>query len=335
MDRLAKFRALLGADHVLETRAQQAKYLVDERQLYQGEALAVVRPPHRDSVAAVMQLADQAELAVVPQGGNTGYCGGATPDDGQQQIVLSLERLNRIIECDERGAAITVEAGVVLAAVQQAAAASGLLFPLAMGSQGSCQIGGNISTNAGGLAVLRYGTMRDLVLGLEAVLPNGDVISDLNGLRKDNTGYDLKQLFIGAEGTLGVVTAACLKLFPQPRRYVTALFVIKQLSDAATILAQMRQTVGDNVTSCEYLAGAAVRMTIETMTELTLPLSFDHDHYLLVEWTDNAIDADADAGATSAASALEAVAVIDAVVAQSDTQRQQLWTFRENLPAAA
>ena len=209
-----------------------AGMLVDERRLYRGAALGVVRPASTAEVAAVIRICREARLAVVPQGGNTGYCGGATPFDSQREILLSLSRLNRIREVDELGFTLTAEAGVVLASAQAAASERGLLFPLSMGSEGSAQIGGALSTNAGGLAVLRYGTARELVLGLEVVLPSGEVLADLGGLRKDNTGYDLKALFLGAEGTLGVITAAVLKLFPEPRARETAWLAVSSVTAA-------------------------------------------------------------------------------------------------------
>ena len=213
---LARLRESLGEDAVLTADSALERYLIDERRLYHGRAAAVLRPRTTEEVAMAVRVCAEARIAMVPQGGNTGYCGGATPDESGREVVISLERLRQIRALDAQGFTLTAEAGVTLAELQTAAAAGRRLFPLSMGSEGSCQLGGVLSTNAGGLAVLRYGTARELVLGLEVVLPDGQIWDGLSALRKDNTGYDLKQWFLGAEGTLGIITAAVLKLFPQP-----------------------------------------------------------------------------------------------------------------------
>ena len=218
-----RLRGLLGADSVLTDPADCAPFLVDHLGRCRGRALAVVQPHSVAQIAQLLALCDAERIGVVPHGGNTSYCGGAIPDESGGQLVLSLRRLNRIRSLDADNYSLTAEAGCVLAQVQAAAEAAERFFPLSIGSQGSCQIGGNLSTNAGGVNVLRYGMTRDLVLGLEVVLPGGRVLDGLTTLRKDNTGYDIKSLFLGAEGTLGVITAASLKLFPQIRVRATAL----------------------------------------------------------------------------------------------------------------
>ena len=223
---------------------EMAPYLVEPRGRYRGRAALVVRPARTDEVAAVVKLCAGAGIGVVPQGGNTGLVGGAVPHEHGEEIVLSLARMNAVRAVDAVNDAITVEAGCVLADVQAAAAAADRLFPLSLAAEGSCQIGGNLSTNAGGTAVLRYGTARDLVLGLEVVLPDGAVWDGLTGLRKDNTGYDLKQLFIGAEGTLGVITAAVLKLFPRPRDVQTAFVAAPDAGAAVELFLRARAAVG-------------------------------------------------------------------------------------------
>ena len=219
---LQRLHAVLGDAGLLRDPQRMAPYLSDWRNAYRGKAAAVLRPASTDEVAAAVRLCQQAGVALVPQGGNTGLCGGSIPDASGGQLVLSLTRMQRIRELDVHNDTVTVEAGVILARLQQAAAEAGRLFPLSLGAEGSCTVGGNLATNAGGTAVLRYGNMRELTLGLEVVLPDGQIWNGLRGLRKDNTGYDLKQLFIGAEGTLGIITAAVLKLYPAIRRRATA-----------------------------------------------------------------------------------------------------------------
>ena len=228
---LERIATIVGPQGVVAA-ADARGMLGDERGLYSGAAALIVRPASTAECAAVVRTCFETGLCVVPQGGNTGYCGGATPFDAERHVLLSTTRLNRIREVDTVGFTLTAEAGVVLATAQAAAREQGLLLPLSMGSEGSAQIGGNLSTNAGGLAVLRYGTARELVLGLEVVLPDGTVLSELKGLRKDNTGYDLKQLFVGAEGTLGVITAAVLKLFSEPCSRQTAWLAVASLVSA-------------------------------------------------------------------------------------------------------
>ncbi|MGH8313038.1 MAG: FAD-binding oxidoreductase, partial [Gammaproteobacteria bacterium] len=231
MNRLDALRATVGAAQVL-TGADAHVYAVDWRERYSGTPLAVVRPATTEEIAAVVRLCAQARIPVVPQGGNTGLCGGATPDDSGRAVILSLQRLNRIRGIDTDNDTLEVEAGCVLQSVQQAARDAGRLFPLSLAAEGSCTIGGNLATNAGGTQVLRYGNMRELTLGLEVVTAQGDVWHGLRALRKDNTGYDVRDLFIGSEGTLGVITAATLKLFPLPVAQCTALLALDSIENA-------------------------------------------------------------------------------------------------------
>src|SRR5271156_6268000 len=259
---LSELKAAVGAGSWLESPDDVAPYLSDFRRLYRGATALVLLPRNVDEVARILRICNREEVAVVPHGGNTGYCGGATPDETGAQIVLSLRRLNRVRQVDAADYSMVVEAGCTLAEVHAAAHDADRLFPLSLGSEGTAQIGGNLSTNAGGTAVLRYGMMRDLVLGLEVVLADGRVLSALKSLRKDNTGYDVKSLFVGAEGTLGVITAACLKLFPQPADSATALVGIDSPQHALDLLARLRTAAGDQVTSFELMPRLAVELTV-------------------------------------------------------------------------
>jgi FAD/FMN-containing dehydrogenase len=279
---LQRIAAIVGPSGVVAP-ADAAGLLVDERQLFSGAAALIVRPASVEQCAQVIRTCHEAGLGVVPQGGNTGYCGGATPFDAQRQILLSMARMNHVREIDPIGFTMTAEAGVVLAKAQTAAREQELLFPLSMGSEGSCQLGEVLSTNAGGLAVLRYGTARDLVLGLEVVLPNGDVLSELKGLRKDNTGYDLKALFLGAEGTLGVITAVVLKLFPEPRVRQTAWVAVASVDAACRLLSRARRESGDQVVSAEYISRRSLELVLAHVRGARDPLDSAAPHYVLLE----------------------------------------------------
>ncbi len=331
---LKKIRELVGRRGRVDD-ASLAAYLIDERRLYQGQAAAVVRPGTVAECAEIVRLCRAGGLHVVPQGGNTGYCGGATPFDPERAVLINMGRMNRIRHLDPVGYTMTVEAGVVLARAQQAAAEAGLLFPLSMGSEGSCQIGGNLSTNAGGLAVLRYGTARDLVLGLEVVLPDGQIFKDLRGLRKDNTGYDLKGLFLGAEGTLGLITAAVVKLFPAADLRETALLGVPDAASACALLARARATSGDAVSSFELIARSSLELVLQHVAGTSDPLDGAHPFYVLAEFS----------GANDAAllrAALErlleegfaAGEILDGAIAESGPQRDELWRLREAVPEA-
>ncbi len=331
---LEQIAAVVGPSGVVAP-ADAAGLLNDERGLYHGAAALIVRPGSVAECAGVVEICHEARIGIVPQGGNTSYCGGATPFDGARQILLSLTRLNRIRELDEVGFTLTAEAGVVLAAAQAAARERGLLLPLSMGSEGSAQLGGNLSTNAGGLAVLRYGTVRDLVLGLEVVLPDGTVLSELKGLRKDNTGYDVKALFIGAEGTLGVVTAAVLKLFPEPRSRETAWLAVADPAAACRLLGRARRATADQVSSAEYVSRASLDLVLHHVQGARDPFDTPHPHYLLLELA--AGDAEPtlrDKVAQLLADGFAAGEIHDAVLAESGEQRAALWRLRERIPEA-
>jgi D-lactate dehydrogenase (cytochrome) len=330
-----QINAIVGKAAVITEPQDVAPYVTDWRKRYFGKPLAVVKPASTQEVAAVMKLCAQTRTGVVPQGGNTGLCGGATPDGGGGQIVLKLSRLNRVRALDPVNNTITVEAGCVLANLQQAAADAGRLFPLSLAAEGSCEIGGNLSTNAGGTAVLRYGNTRDLVLGLEVVLPDGQIWDGLRGLRKDNTGYDLKQLFVGAEGTLGVITAAVLKLFPQPRARATALVALESPEKALELLSYIQSVCGDRLTGFELMSAYCLSLVAKHFPATRLPLAQSYAQYVLLELSDTASADSLDAALQDAlGEASENGLILDAAVAASEAQAAALWALRENIPDA-
>ena len=321
--------ARLGSQHVIRDPAAMESYLVEERKLYRGNALAVVRPGSTEEVAFVVRECAKAGIAIVPQGGNTGLVGGGVPHKG---IVLSLARLDRIREVDAFNATITVEAGCILKAVQDAAEKADCLFPLSLASEGSCRIGGNIATNAGGVNVLRYGNTRDLVLGLEVVLADGRIWNGLKGLRKDNTGYDLKNLFVGSEGTLGVITAAVLRLFPRPKSRTLAFIGCASPHAALDLFDRLRRRTGDQLTAFEFMPRFALGIVLKHAAGAVPPLSGEHEAYALIELSspDPEIDLRTRAEAVLE-EALEAGIVEDAVIAASEAQGDALWHLRESL----
>lgn len=325
-DRLAK---AVGAAQVLTDPADIAPFVTDWRGRYRGAAQCVVRPGNTAEVAAVVKICAEAGVAIVPQGGNTSLCGAATPDDSGGAVVVSLSRLNRVLTVDRKNSTISVEAGCTLAAVQEAARAADRLFPLALASEGTCQIGGNLSTNAGGVQVLRYGNTRELTLGLEVVLANGDIWNGMRGLRKDNTGYDLKQLFIGAEGTLGIITGAVLKLFPLPKRQVTCWLNIASPAAAVDLLNLAKTAFDAQLTAFELVSETSLGLVLKNIPDTLRPTD-EAPWYVLAEFSE------ADPAAVEAwlAERLEAGEVSDGVVAQSETQAKKLWALRENISEA-
>lgn len=327
---IERLAAVVGAEHVLTGDRDIEGYAIDWRRKYFGKPLAVVRPKSTEEVAAVVRSCADAMVAVVPQGGNTGLCGGATADAHRAQVVVNLGRMNRVRAVDTANNTMIVEAGCVLANVQQAARDVQRLFPLSLASEGTCAIGGNLSTNAGGTAVLRYGNTRELVLGVEVVLPNGDIWNGLRGLRKDNTGYDLKHLFIGAEGTLGIVTAAVVKLFPLPVGTATWVAAIDSPTRAVELLNLMQSRCGERLTGFELISEVCLALVLKHFPDTTAPFAERYSHYVIAELSDTQ---SADAVRTLAESALEAAMeaglIRDAVLAQSAAQAKALWSLRE------
>lgn len=325
-------RAIVGAAHVLTAPLDIAPYITDWRGRYTGQPLCVVQPGNAAEVAAVVRACAAAGIAVVPQGGNTGLCGGATPIGGE--VLVSLTRLNRIRAIDTANNTITVEAGCTLAAVQEAAAAAGRLFPLSLAAEGTATIGGNLSTNAGGVQVLRYGNTRELCLGLEVVLPDGRLWNGLRGLRKDNTGYDMKHLFIGAEGTLGLITAAVLKLFSRPRQTAVAWATLATPAQAVALLTRLREKIGGRVTAFELIGRPALDLVLKHIPASRDPLPARSDWQVLIELSDT-MESELDAALEETlAEAIAADEASDAAMAKSETQAQALWALRENISEA-
>lgn len=332
---LQQLIAQFGSSVIVTDPAQLAAVNVDHRKLYEGKALALALPRNTQEVSKILTFCNAMRIGVVPQGGNTSYCGGTAPDESGTQLVLSLRRLNAIRSVQPVNDSMVVEAGCILADVQRAAADAGRFFPLSLGAEGGCQIGGNLSTNAGGVNVVRYGMTRDLVLGLEVVLADGRVLSTLNALRKDNTGYDLNNLFIGAEGTLGVITAASLKLFAAPRSVAAAFVAVPTPAAAVTLLAQLRERCGDLVSSFELIPKTALELVLRHLPGSRAPLDGDSPWYVLCEITSAMTDEPlAERLEAALGDALESEMVTDATLAQSERERQDFWFLRENIPEA-
>jgi FAD/FMN-containing dehydrogenase len=329
-----KLRSIVGAANVIQEDLDA--YETDWRRMHAGRALAVVRPASSAEVSAVMNACCGAGVSVVPQGGNTGLVGGSTPDASGDQVVLSTRRMNRIIELDARNQTLTVQAGCVLQAVQEFASSSGWLFPLSLAAEGSCTIGGNLASNAGGTQVLRYGNARELCLGIEVVTPDGRLWQGLTGLRKDNTGYDLRNLYIGSEGTLGVITAATLKLFSKPAARLTAWAAVPSADAAVTLLELARERLGTSLTGFELMGQEALRLVDQQFSTLNIPLWKTSPWCVLLEHSDQESEAHAHAlfdGLLE--SALEQGTVTDAVVAQNLAESKRLWSHPGVNPAGA
>src|SRR5712671_6690465 len=331
-DLLARFIALVGQKYAVTDPAEQEKYLVESRNLYRGTSPAILRPGSLAEVAAILRLASETGTPIVPQGGNTGLVGGQIPRGGE--LVLALTRLDRIREVDATSNTMTCEAGVVLAKAQQAASEADRLFPLSLGAEGSCTIGGNLSTNAGGTGALAYGVARDLVLGLEVVLADGRVLNALNKLKKDNTGYDLKNLFVGAEGTLGVITAAVLKLFPAPKTVETAFVGVPSPQAALKLLGLVQERTNRAATSFELVCRLAVDFALRHCHGVRDPLDQPHPWYVLLQLASAARQDLRTTLEEALETAMERGLVNDAAVADNVAHRRAFWHLREILPEA-
>jgi FAD/FMN-containing dehydrogenase len=327
---IARFRTLVGDKYAMTDAADIAPYLTEERDLFHGRSPLVLRPGSTAEVSAICKLASEHTIALVPQGGNTGLVGGQTPHG---EVVVSMRRLDKIREIDAASNTMTCEAGVVLLVAQQKAASIDRLFPLSLAAEGSCTIGGNLSTNAGGTAALAYGAAREMALGLEVVLADGRILNSLSKLKKDNTGYDLRNLFIGAEGTLGFITAATLRLFPKPRAIETAFVGLKSPTHALKLLTLSQGIAAGNLTSFELLADIAVDFSVRHGIDVRNPMASQHPWYVLMELSSSRDDARA-ALESILAQGLEDGILDDAVIAASLSQRQGFWKLRDEMSAA-
>lgn len=323
----------IGNSQIITQANETAPYLSEQRGAFKSQCLAVIRPGTRDEVSACVKLCAEHDVSIVPMGGNTGLCGGAVSRAGQ--VILSVERLNKIREVDTENNSICVEAGCILENIQAAARERRRLFPLSLGAQGSCQIGGNLATNAGGINVLHYGNARDLCLGIEVVLPDGSIYSDLGGLRKDNTGYALTHLFIGSEGTLGIITAATLKLFPEPKESVTALIALPSLDSVIPFYNRIREASSDRVTTFELIPQIAIDFTAHHFKEH--PPLFDQDYpwQVLLTLQSTQVEADfAERFSDALATAFDQGMISDALIAQNISQARHFLALREKMVAA-
>lgn len=326
-----KLKAIVGAGGWTTDVTKLEPHLTEWRDTWTGKTLVMVSPGSTEEVAAIVRQCRQAGTAIVPQGGNTGLCGGAIPDDSGEQVLLSLSRMNRIRSVAPNDHSIIVDAGCTLTSVQAAAEDVDRFFPLSLAAEGSCQIGGNLSTNAGGINVLRYGTARDQALGLEVVLPDGEIWDGLRSLRKDTSGYDLKQLFIGAEGTLGVITAACLRLYPAPRHAQTALVALESPDQAVSLLAELRHQTSDQIQAFELIPERAIRYVLRHIPSTRFPLEQESPWYVLLEGMNVS-----DAGQVEhqLAACLDAGLITDAVVAKNKSESDDLWRIRHAISEA-
>ena len=330
-DLIARFKAIVGDKYAVTDANELTQYVTEERNLYHGHSPLVLRPASTAEVSAICRLATEHRIALVPQGGNTGLVGGQTPHNGE--VVVSMRRMDKIREVDVASNTMTVEAGVVLQNAQQRASEADRFFPLSLGAEGSCTIGGNLSTNAGGTGALAFGVAREMALGLEVVLADGRILNGLSKLKKDNTGYDLRNLFIGAEGTLGIVTAAVLKLFPKPRSVETAFVGLKSPADALKLLAIAQAEAAGGLTSFELLAEICIDMCVKHGTDIRDPLQNRHPWYVLMEVSSSRDDARATIESILGRGMEDSI-VDDAVIAANLQQRAAFWKLREVISPA-
>jgi FAD/FMN-containing dehydrogenase len=334
-DLLARFAAIVGDANVVTDTAEMAPRLVENRGLYRGRSSMVIKPASTQEVSAVLKLASETGTPIVPQTGNTGLVGGQTPSEDGTAIILSLERMNKIRDVDPLANVMVVDGGCILADVQKAAENVGRLFPLSLGSEGSCRIGGNLSTNAGGTAVLAYGNMRQLCLGLEVVLPTGEIWDGLRRLKKDNTGYDLRDLFIGAEGTLGVITGAVLKLFPQPAGHQVAFVGLASPEKALRLFEKASNLCANALTGFELMPRIGIDFTTKHIANVRDPLPSAHDWYVLIDIsTSDSAETAETMVTTLLEQGLEDGLIDDAVIASSVAQQKALWHMRESMSDA-
>jgi FAD/FMN-containing dehydrogenase len=332
---LEQLTQIIDQQYVLTADPDKEPYLTDWRKRYTGKALAVVLPRTSSEIAEIVQLCANNKICIVPQGGHTGFCGGATPDHTGNQIVLNFKRMNSILEIDEANQTITVEAGCILQNIQEAAAAKGFLFPLSLGAEGSCMIGGNLATNAGGTNVLRYGNTRDLCLGLEVVTAKGEIWNGLKGLRKDNTGYDLRDLFVGSEGTLGIITAAVMKLYPLPISQWTTLVAADDVASTIALLNLFQKRATSLLTGFEMMTNESLVLTEKHFPQMANPLKGNPPYTLLIELSDHESEAHVRQLLEDILQeAFESELISDAVIASNLSQANTFWHMREHITLA-
>jgi FAD/FMN-containing dehydrogenase len=329
---IEKLKRILGDKGFTDHGDEMTPFLTEWRGFYSGDALLIVFPENVQMVSSIIKICAEADISIVPQGGNTSMCGGAVPSSDGNSIVLSMSKMNNILSIDTTNYTMTVEAGCILQNIQEAAEAEDRYFPLSLAAEGSCMIGGNLATNAGGTNVLRYGNARELVLGLEVVLPDGRILDQLTGLRKDNTGYDLKQLFLGSEGTLGIITKAVLKLFPKPKSINAAYCAVPSISAALELLDSARVESGDSVETFELISRQVLDLVLKHIPDTRDPLNAPFEYYVLLEIvsTKPADDEAKQNFENMLEKALESKVILDAAIAQTEQQRQEFWALREN-----
>jgi len=329
---LDQLKGIVGLGNYIDDALKMDPYLTDWRNQFQGLSPLILKPADCNMVSKILVLCNKYHIAVVPQGGNTGLVGGSIPNNSGTEIVISLEKMNKILDIDPINYTMTLEAGCILSEVQDAALNANRMFPLSLAAEGSCQIGGNLSTNAGGTAVLHYGNAKELVLGLEVVLADGSIVNSLKRLRKDNTGYDLKQLFLGSEGTLGIITKAVIKLFPIPTNKVTSIVAVASLDLMIGLLVKLRERTGDSISAFEYIDGACIDL-LSNQADIKDIFNKKYEHYALVELSSSRQKEDLKLLLEdSITSSILDESVIDAVVASNETQAAEFWKLRETLP---
>ena len=329
---LQELKSIVGSNNYIDDVQDMGAYLSDWRNHFSGQSPLILKPTSSKMVSDILLVCNENSLSVVPQGGNTGLVGGSVPSNERDEVVISLEKMNNILDIDPVNYTMTVEAGCILSNIQDEALNVNRIFPLSLAAEGSCQIGGNLSTNAGGTGVLRYGNAKELVLGLEVVLADGSIINSLKRLRKDNTGYDLKQLFMGSEGTLGIITKAVVKLFPIPKNKVSSIIALKNIHSTVTVLANLREKTGDSITAFEYMDRNCIDLLLNRL-DIRDIFSDKYSHYALVELSssrknENLMSILEDAIASS----IRRGDIIDAIVATNESQSAQFWNLRESLP---
>lgn len=328
---LDELKSIVGPSGWKTDVAELAPHLTDWRGAFVGKTPILIAPENTEQVVQIVRACAAAGVSIVPQGGNTSLCGGSVPDESGDQVLLSMSRMNRIRDVDPYNFSMEVEAGCVLANIQAAATSVDRIFPLSLGAEGSCQIGGNLATNAGGVNVIRYGTARALVLGLEVVLADGTVLNSLRSLRKDTAGYDLKQLFVGSEGTLGIITAATLRLFPDPGEMSTALLAVADSGDAVRLLAALRRSLSDRIEAFELISGPVFALVEKHIPDARLPFDAHHPWYVLIEAATQGEPTELESALINAA---DEISMLDAVIAKNSNESQSLWRLRHSIAEA-